>query len=104
MLYPALASTVRSDRIGGIFLDHAALITAVSVTVIMFSAGPRHSHLTTLRDHYILSWLFRCSPHILDLLHRVHAVDDFAKDDMFAVEPWCWHCRNEELASVRVWS
>jgi hypothetical protein len=35
-------------------------------------------------------------------VHDVHAINDFAKHDMFVVEKWGWHSSDEELATVCV--
>jgi hypothetical protein len=35
-------------------------------------------------------------------VHDVHAVNDFAKYDMFVVEKWGWHSGDEELTAVGV--
>lgn len=61
------------------------------------------SHLTALRDGDFLIWLvFTPCAHIFDLLHRVHAVYDFAEDHMFPVKKRCWYSRDEELTAICV--
>ena len=39
-----------------------------------------------------------------DLLDNVHALDDITENYVSAVEPRSFHCANEELRSVGVWS
>lgn len=62
-------------------------------------------HFTTLRDHYILHWLplwIREGPCVLDLGDHVHALNDIAEDDVFAIQVGCPMLRSndEELAAV----
>ena len=62
-------------------------------------------HLAALRDYnikirHILASVSRLGG--LHLLDDVHAVDDLAEDDMFAVEEGCGHGGDEELGAVGV--
>lgn len=65
---------------------------------------PVFLHLATLRDNDVLRRLVvvTTTPDILDFLHDVHAVDDFAEDDVFAVEEGRGGAGDEELAAVGV--
>lgn len=69
----------------------------------MFTAPMGYLHLTTLRNSNILHGpIHSVGPRILNLAHDVHAVDDFAEDDVFAIQVWGLRRRDKELAAVCV--
>ena len=62
-------------------------------------------HLTALSNHNITNRLtLLLNARILNLLDDIHAVDNFAEDDMFVVEEGGGNGGDEELAAVGVWS
>ena len=48
-------------------------------------------------DDDLLFWTARVGAYRLDFLDDICAFFDFAKDDVFAIQPWCHHRGNEEL-------
>lgn len=56
------------------------------------------------RDHHVLNWHIPVSGQAFDLSHDFHAFDDFAEDDVFAIEPWRGNSCDEELTSITVGS
>jgi len=58
---------------------------------------------TTVSDGNVLLWLVTSiSLGSLNFLHNIHSVDNFAKDNVLAVEPFGLDGGDEELRSVRV--
>lgn len=63
----------------------------------------QRSHLSALRDDYIIHRLTLSSHSgVLNLVHDVHAVDDFAENDMLVVEVRSRNGREEELAAIGI--
>jgi len=62
------------------------------------------SHLPTLRNDNVRSRLLRPKSSVLHLPHDIHAIDDFAEDDVLVVQERCGHGGDEELGAVGVWT
>lgn len=62
-------------------------------------------HFAALSDNDILHGpiCILCT-HLLNLAHDVHSIDDFAKDDVFAIEMRSRSERDEKLTAVCIWS
>lgn len=58
------------------------------------------SHLATHGNHHVADRFLVACPRVLHLAHNVHAVDDFAEDDVLVVEKGGWDGRDEELGTV----
>jgi hypothetical protein len=60
------------------------------------------SHLATLRNSDLLRRPLVARTHILNLAHNIQALDNFAKDNVLAVEMRRRSGQNEKLAAVGV--
>jgi len=58
--------------------------------------------LTRLSDGDLLTGFATLGAVRLNLLDDIHAFDNSAEDDVFAVEPRGLHCRQKELRAVRI--
>lgn len=74
----------------------------MTLMVIGVGESRRPSHFSTLRDGNIRSWPLASKPRVLHFANNVHAVDDFAEDDVLVVQERCRDGADEELATVRV--
>lgn len=59
-------------------------------------------HLTTHGNGNLLDGLLVARADVFDLAHDVHALDDLAENDVFAVQVRRWSGQDEELAAVGV--
>jgi hypothetical protein len=60
------------------------------------------SHLTALRYHHILGWLFLHGSCGLDHLNNIHALNNTPEHDMLVIQEWSLHSGDEELTAIGV--